>query len=173
MIRHPYAAAVLGELGLDDVFFPNANAEERDEYQKRIIRFVAFGAGRKESQVWFRRMDPDKPVHEILGDMIEMVSFERPIDGLQRGPYHHFFMDLAILEGATGLDLTSNNQLARAAMTYWNAVKKTIEMFKKQVEIKREDAQKFQVPPLAPEFSVEPQENPAIVSDDLDTAPTL
>jgi hypothetical protein len=143
MIRHPTARAILTELNLQEVFFPNQTAEEKEDHCRRIIRFVAFKAGRKDSQMWFNHMEATKKVPEILGDMIEMISFDRPYDPFHLGPYDHIFTDLAIVEGATALDLTSNKKKSYAVLMYLKGVKSTIEIYKRQQEIKAEDEAKL------------------------------
>lgn len=142
MIRHPKALSILTELNLKDVFFPNETAEEKEEHCRRIIRFVAFKAGRKDSQMWFNHMVATKKVPEILGDMIEMISFDRPYDPFHLGPYDQIFTDLAIVEGATALDLTSAKRKSYAVLVYLKGVKSTIEIYKRQHEIKAEDEAK-------------------------------
>jgi hypothetical protein len=84
-------------------------------------------------------MDGEKEIPQILGDMIINQTQYRPIDGLSRSPYHAVFTDLALIEGATGLDLSSEGRLKHAVMQYWHAVKKTIQLFKLQYQAHKQD----------------------------------
>jgi hypothetical protein len=150
MIRQATALRVLTELNLHEVFFPNENAAEQEEHCKRIIRYLAFRAGRTDSQMWIGMMDGEKTVPEILGDVLWMFNWERPYEPTQSGPYDRVFTDMAIIEGATALDLTSPAKRSFALMTYLRGVKSTIELFKKQYEIRKEDEARMQMPALAP-----------------------
>jgi hypothetical protein len=156
MIRQQTALRVLTELNLQDVFFPNETAAEKEEHCKRIIKYLAFRAGRSDSQLWLGMMDGEKSVPEILGDILYMFNWERPYEPFQSGPYDRVFTDMAIIEGATALDLTSHTKRSYAVMTYLRGVKSTIEIFKKQYEIRKEDeARKQNVPANAPAETVE------------------
>ncbi len=150
MIRQLTALRVLTELNLHEVFFPNETEAEKDEHCKRIIRYLAFRAGRTDSQMWIGMMDGEKSVPEILGDVLWMFNWDRPYEPTQSGPYDRVFTDMAIIEGATALDLTSPPRRSFAVMTYLKGVKSTIEMFKKQYEIRKEDEARLQMPALAP-----------------------
>lgn len=153
MIRQQKALSILTELNLQDVFFPNENAAEREEHCKRIVKFIAFRAGRKDSQSWIGLMDGEKSVPEILGDIVWMFNWDRPYEPFQLGPYDHVFTDMAIVEGATALDLTSHKMRSYAMTIYLKGVKSTIELFKLQYEVRKEDeARMMVVPPLAPEL---------------------
>lgn len=160
MIRQQTALRVLTELNLHEVFFPNESAAEREEHCKRIIKFLAFRAGRTDSQSWICRMDGEKTVPEILGDVLYMFNWERPYDPFQSGPYDRVFIDMAIIEGATALDLTSHTKRSYAVMTYLRGVKSTIELFKKQYAIRKEDEARVQIPALAP-VDIVPDDVPA------------
>ncbi len=131
---------ILADLGIAEVYFPSETPEERDAHIGRIITKIAFGQGRKDSQMWVGRMDGEKERPQILGDMIINQTLYPEKDGLSRGPYHQVFMDLAIVEGATGLDLTSEGKLKTAVAIYWKAVQATIRMFKQQYQVRKEDA---------------------------------
>lgn len=163
MYRSLRVNQMLGELSLADVFFANENPDQQDQHAKRIIRYIAFRQGRIDSQTWVGDMDVKKKAPQILGDMILKNTLYAPIDGLGRSPYHKVFTDMALVEGATGLDLTSDKRLQFAVMIYWQAVLRTIEIFKLQYRnhrreamISRLKARKAQVdvPPLAYENDV-------------------
>jgi hypothetical protein len=155
MIRQRTALAVLTELNLQDVFFPNESDAEREEHSKRIIKYIAFRAGRNDSQSWIGIMDGEKTMPEILGDILFMFNWERPYEPFQLSPYDQVFTDMALVEGATGLDLTSYKKRSYAMMTYLHGVKSTIVLFKKMYDVRKEDAARLEVPPLVPEISVD------------------
>lgn len=174
MIHQQTALRVLTELNLHEVFFPNESEAEREEHCKRIIKFLAFRAGRTDSQSWIGMMDGEKTVPEILGDVLYMFNWERPYEPFQSGPYDRVFTDMAIIEGATALDLTSHSKRAYAMMVYLRGVKSTIELFKKQYEIRKEDEARMQIPSLAPVDLVpvnEPADEPE--NEQASLVPTL
>jgi hypothetical protein len=166
---------ILGELGLSDVFFPSETPEERDAHSRRIIRFIAFRQGRIDSQMWIGDMDGEKEMPQILGDMIINQTMYRPIDGLNRGAYHQVFTDMALIEGATGLDMTSHRQLSRAAADYWQAVKKTIQIFKLQYQVHKKDNEAAIATTLidAPALAMADPEISAEIEDEAISALTI
>jgi len=169
MIRQQTALRVLTELNLHEVFFPNESAAERETHCKRIIKFIAFRAGRTDSQAWIGMMNGERTVPEILGDVLFMLNWERPYEPFQSGPYDRVFTDMAILEGATALDLTSHSKRSYAMMTYLRGVKSTIELFKKQYEVRKQDEARLQVPSLAPD-SLVPDEEPVTEPENEDSS---
>jgi hypothetical protein len=174
MIRQLTALRVLTELNLHEVFFPNEPVAEREEHSKRIIKYLAFRAGRTDSQSWIGLMDGEKTVPDILGDILWMFNWDRPYEPFQSGPYDRVFTDMALIEGATALDLTSHAKRSYAVMTYLRGVKSTIELFKKQYDVRKEDEARLQIPSLAPVDLVTvdpvPVDEPALESDDEQTS---
>jgi hypothetical protein len=170
MTHHPIRVTqILGELGLSETFFPSETPADNEAHTRRIIRFIAFRQGRIDSQLWIGDMDGEKEMPQILSDVIINRTLYRPIDGLDRSAYHQVFLDMALMEGATGLDMTSHKQLSRAVGDYWQAVKKTIQIFKLQYQVRREHMETalqvtttlVDAPPLAmadPEVQLETEE---------------
>lgn len=150
-----FVTQVLNDLHLGEVFFPNETAEERDEHSKLIIRYLAFAKGRKDSQSWVGEMDGEKDDTAILGDLVIAHTLYQPLDGLDRSLYHDIYTQMALIEGATGLDLSSAKQLKRAVASYWLGVRKTIQQYKLQYEQRKsipswQPKPSIQAPPLAP-----------------------
>jgi hypothetical protein len=99
----------------------------------------------------------------------------RPIDGLSRGAYHQVFTDMALIEGATGLDMTSHRQLSRAVGDYWQAVKKTIQIFKLQYQVHKEDNEAVVTTTLvdAPPLAMADPGISAEIEEEVTSAPTI
>jgi hypothetical protein len=101
-----------------------------------LARLAACAHAEEDFEVLWERCDAHQDVMAILGRMIATTRLEKAFDHpLDRSWHHGLFIDLARLEGALDLELSSERMLRHAVACYWDAMKSFVAGVKEQLDI--------------------------------------
>lgn len=99
-----------------------------------LARLAAEVHAEADFELLWERCDPDQDVMAIVGRMIATTRFEKAFDyPLDRSWFHGLIVDLARLEGALDLDLSSEPMLRHAVRCYWDCMKTIVASIKEQL----------------------------------------
>jgi hypothetical protein len=101
-----------------------------------LVRLAACAHAEDDFGILWERCDPLQDEMAILGRMIATTRLEKAMDyPLDRSWFHGLFVDLARLEGALDLELSSERMLRHAVACYWATMKGFIAGVKEQLAI--------------------------------------
>lgn len=101
---------------------------------EEIARLAAEAHAEADFELLWERCDPDQDVMAIVGRMIATTRLEKAFDHpLDRSWFHGLIVDLARLDGALDLDLSSEPMLRHAVRCYWDCMKSFVASIKEQL----------------------------------------
>ncbi len=122
MINNPEVLDILQIVGLNPRKVPAKVPEDALAHIQILVRYAGYKAGVQAAARWHTNYDLTKKSCEILGDFIEDQLTFRDHGPRDFSLFHDMNRTLALLEGATGYDLTSREPSLMAYHVFWSAI---------------------------------------------------